>query len=165
MAAGLNLIGAMLGDQVATTLGKGVVNPDMLNGSQLLVLGALLGAIAWNLITWYAGIPSSSSHALIGGLIGSAVVHAGFSSLNGQSIIDKILIPLFMSPLCGFLAGYLLMELIKIVCWHFNRHKTNSFFHHFQICSAAFMAVSHGLNDAQKTMGIITLAALSFWRD
>ncbi|HIV66696.1 MAG TPA: inorganic phosphate transporter [Candidatus Mailhella excrementigallinarum] len=162
MAAGLNLIGAMLGDQVATTLGKGVVNPDMLNGSQLLVLGALLGAIAWNLITWYAGIPSSSSHALIGGLIGSAVVHAGFSSLNGQSIIDKILIPLFMSPLCGFLAGYLLMELIKIVCWHFNRHKTNSFFHHFQICSAAFMAVSHGLNDAQKTMGIITLALYLF---
>ena len=162
MAASLNLIGAMLGDQVATTLGKGVVNPDMLSGSQLLVLAALLGAIGWNLITWYVGIPSSSSHALIGGLIGATVVHAGFSALNGASILEKIILPLFMSPLAGFFAGFLLMELITILCWHFNRRKTNNFFHHIQVCSSAFMAISHGLNDAQKTMGIITLALYLF---
>lgn len=162
MAAVLNLCGAMLGDQVATTLGRDVVNPDVVAGSQALVLAALIGAIAWNLITWYGGIPSSSSHALIGGLIGAAVAHAGFSSLNGPSIGEKILLPLVLSPLAGFLAGFLMMNLITVLFWHVNRHKANGVFHHLQVLSAAFMATSHGLNDAQKTMGIITLALFLF---
>ncbi len=162
MAAVLNLGGAMLGDQVATTLGRDIVNPDVVAGSQVLVLAALAGAIAWNLITWYAGIPSSSSHALIGGLIGAAVAHAGFSSLNGPSIAEKILLPLVLSPLAGFLAGYLMMSLITLIFWHVSRHKANGVFHRLQVLSAAFMATSHGLNDAQKTMGIITLALFLF---
>lgn len=162
MAAVLNLAGALLGDEVATTLGKGVVNPEVVAGSQVLVLAALAGAIGWNLITWYAGIPSSSSHALIGGLIGAAVAHAGFSSLNGPSIAEKILLPLVLSPLAGFLAGFLMMNLITILFWHVNRHKANGLFHRLQVLSAAFMATSHGLNDAQKTMGIITLALFLF---
>lgn len=162
MAAVLNLGGALLGDEVATTLGKGVVNPEVVAGSQVLVLAALIGAIGWNLITWYAGIPSSSSHALIGGLIGAAVAHAGFSSLNGPSIAEKILLPLVLSPLAGFLAGFLMMSLITLFFWHVNRHKANGLFHRLQVLSAAFMATSHGLNDAQKTMGIITLALFLF---
>ena len=128
----------------------------------LLVLAALVGAIGWNLITWYAGIPSSSSHALIGGLIGAAVAHAGFNSLNGPSIGEKILLPLVLSPLAGFLAGFLMMNLITLLFWHVNRHKANGLFHRLQVLSAAFMATSHGLNDAQKTMGIITLALFLF---
>ena len=162
MAAVLNLGGALLGDEVAATLGKGVVNPEVVAGSQVLVLAALVGAIGWNLITWYAGIPSSSSHALIGGLIGAAVAHAGFNSLNGPSIGEKILLPLVLSPLAGFLAGFLMMNLITLLFWHVNRHKAYGLFHRLQVLSAAFMATSHGLNDAQKTMGIITLALFLF---
>ena len=162
MAAVLNLGGALLGDEVAATLGKGVVNPEVVAGSQVLVLAALVGAIGWNLITWYAGIPSSSSHALIGGLIGAAVAHAGFNSLNGPSIGEKILLPLVLSPLAGFLAGFLMMNLITLLFWHVNRHKANGLFHRLQVLSAAFMATSRGLNDAQKTMGIITLALFLF---
>ena len=162
MAAVLNLGGALLGDEVAATLGKGVVNPEVGAGSQVLVLAGLVGAIGWNLITWYAGIPSSSSHALIGGLIGAAVAHAGFNSLNGPSIGEKILLPLVLSPLAGFLAGFLMMNLITLLFWHVNRHKANGLFHRLQVLSAAFMATSHGLNDAQKTMGIITLALFLF---
>jgi PiT family inorganic phosphate transporter len=109
MAAVLNLTGALLGSEVAQTLGKGIVNTDIVMGSQILVLAALIGAIAWNLITWYFGIPSSSSHALIGGLIGAAITHSGFSSLNGMSILKKIILPMVLSPLAGFVVSYLVM--------------------------------------------------------
>lgn len=162
MAAVLNLAGALLGEEVAATLGRGVVNPDVVAGSQVLVLAALAGAIGWNLITWYAGLPSSSSHALIGGLIGAAVAHAGFSSLNGPSIAGKVLLPLVLSPLAGFLAGFLMMNLLKMLFWRVSRRRATRLFHRLQILSAAFMATSHGLNDAQKTMGIITLALFLF---
>ena len=90
MAATLNLVGALLGSEVAHTLGSGIINTDLVTGSQILVLAALIGAIAWNLLTWYFGFPSSSSHALIGGLIGAAVTHSGFASLNGSSIVSKV---------------------------------------------------------------------------
>lgn len=162
MAAFLNLAGAMIGDEVATTLGKGVVNPEVVAGSHVLVLAALIGAIGWNLITWYAGIPSSSSHALIGGLIGAALAHAGAGSLNGPSIGQKILLPLVLSPLAGFLAGFLMMSLLTLLFWRVSRHRANGLFHRLQVLSAAFMATSHGLNDAQKTMGVITLAMFVF---
>ena len=101
MAATLNLIGAFLGTKVANTLGSGIVHPDIVANCQPLVLAALLGAIGWNLFTWHFGIPSSSSHALIGGLMGAAVAYAGFSSLNGGSILTKILLPLVLSPLAS----------------------------------------------------------------
>ena len=162
MAAVLNFIGALLGEEVAHTLGAGIVNPAVVADSHLLVLAALVGAIAWNLITWYYGIPSSSSHALIGGLIGAAVAHAGFTTLNGMSIVKKVLIPLVCSPLAGFAVGFLLMGLISVVLCRVHRTKLNRVFYKLQIVSAAFMATSHGLNDAQKTMGVITLALLIF---
>ncbi|MCL1939610.1 MAG: inorganic phosphate transporter [Desulfovibrionaceae bacterium] len=162
MAAILNFAGALLGEQVAHTLGSGIVNPAVVSGSHILVLAALVGAIAWNLITWYYGIPSSSSHALIGGLIGAAVAHAGVDTLNGTSIVKKVLIPLVCSPLAGFAMGFLLMSLITLFFRRSNRTKVNRAFFKLQIASAAFMATSHGLNDAQKTMGVITLALLIF---
>lgn len=162
MAASLNLIGAFLGTKVATTLGSGIVNTDMVASCQPLVLAALVGAIAWNLITWYFGIPSSSSHALIGGLMGAAVAYAGFSTLNGLSILEKILLPLVLSPLAGFGMGFLTMFVIMFLCARANRNKLTRAFTKLQIVSAAFMATSHGLNDAQKTMGVITLALFIF---
>lgn len=162
MAAGLNLFGAFLGEEVAHTLGSGIVNTDMVMGCQALVLAALIGAIAWNLITWYFGIPSSSSHALIGGLMGAAVAYSGFGTLNGPSIAKKILLPLVLSPLAGFAVGFLFMSLLALGLWKVSRQRVSSTFHRLQILSAAFMATSHGLNDAQKTMGVITLALFIF---
>lgn len=161
-AALLNLGGALLGTEVAKTLGSGIVLPHVVEGSHVLVLAALVGAIAWNCITWYFGIPSSSSHALIGGLIGAAVADAGFGALNGQGILDKVLIPLVASPLAGFLVGYLIMWIIFWICARMHRRRVNGVFRRLQLVSAGFMAISHGLNDAQKTMGIITLALLIF---
>lgn len=160
MAATLNLIGAFLGTKVANTLGSGIVHPDIVANCQPLVLAALIGAIGWNLFTWHFGIPSSSSHALIGGLMGAAVAYAGFSSLNGGSILTKILLPLVLSPLAGFGMGLLVMFLIMFLCAKCARNKLNTAFTRLQVLSAAFMATSHGMNDAQKTMGVITLMAL-----
>lgn len=162
MAAALNLAGALLGTEVAKTLGAGLVLPEVVQGSHILVLAALLGAIFWNCLTWYFGIPSSSSHALIGGLVGAALAHAGPDALNFAGIVNKVLLPLVLSPLAGFGVGFLIMWLI---CWIFARvmrSKVNRIFRKMQLVSAAFMATSHGLNDAQKTMGIITLALFIF---
>jgi len=158
MAALLNLGGAFMGEQVAKTIGSGIVNADVVAGCQAIVLAALFGAIFWNLFTWYLGLPSSSSHALIGGLMGAAVAYSGFDALNFVSIMKKVIVPLVLSPMAGFLGGYLLMVLLS---WAFHKakpRKVNSLFRKLQIVSSAFMATSHGQNDAQKTMGIITLA-------
>ncbi|EKD34470.1 MAG: hypothetical protein ACD_75C02324G0004 [uncultured bacterium] len=162
MAAVLNLVGALLGSEVAHTLGKGIVNTEVVTGSEILVLAALIGAIAWNLLTWYYGLPSSSSHALIGGLIGAAITHAGFASLNGMSILKKIILPMVLSPLAGFFVSYLVMIGLLFVFANSDRRSVAQKFKKLQILSAAFMATSHGLNDAQKTMGVITLALLLF---
>ena len=126
------------------------------------MLAALVGAITWNCITWYFGIPSSSSHALIGGLIGAAVADAGFSALNGKGIWDKVLVPLVASPLAGYAVGFCCMWTIYWICGRIHRRKVNASFRRLQLLSAAFMATSHGLNDAQKTMGIVTLALMIF---
>ncbi len=162
MAAALNLFGAMLGTEVAHTLGSGIVRPEIVNGSHILVLAGLFGAIAWNSITWYFGIPSSSSHALIGGLMGAAMAYSGVEALNGGSIVNKVVLPLLISPLAGFTMGLILMTLISIIFFKVNRPLANRIFRKAQIFSAGIMALSHGLNDAQKTMGVITLALLIF---
>ena len=164
MAAGLNLVGAMLGSAVAHTLGSGIVNTEVVMGSQILVLAALIGAIAWNLITWYYGVPSSSSHALIGGLIGAAIANSGFVSLNSMSIVKKVIFPMVFSPLVGFFVSYLVMLALLFIFANANRKTVAQKFKKMQILSSAFMATSHGLNDAQKTMGVITLALLLFHR-
>ena len=162
MAAILNLVGALLGTEVAHTLGSGIVRTDVVMGSHVLVLAGLVGAIGWNSLTWYFGIPSSSSHALIGGLMGAALAHAGTGALNGMSIVTKVVVPLLLSPLAGFAVGFVLMTFISIVFFHVNRPTVNRIFRRLQLVSAGTMALSHGLNDAQKTMGVITLALLIF---
>ncbi len=162
MAAFLNFIGAFIGVKVAMTIGSGIVNPEVVKGCQALVLAALMGAISWNLITWYFGLPSSSSHALIGGLMGSAITYHGWAALNWESIYHKIVVPLIVSPISGFIVGYFLMV---ILAWAFHKshpQKNNNIFRKLQIVSSGFMAVTHGMNDAQKTMGIITLALYIF---
>ena len=162
MAAVLNLLGALLGTEVAKTLGGGLVFPEMVEGSQILVFAALVGAIVWNLLTWYLGIPSSSSHALIGGLLGAAWAHAGFAAINFSGVVGKVILPFIGSPLAGFCAGFVAMLLIAWLCASHRRAKVNAWFRKLQLVSAGFMALSHGLNDAQKTMGVITLALLLF---
>jgi len=158
MAAVLNLAGAFIGTEVASTIGKGIVNPDLIAGEIGLILAALLGAIFWNILTWVLGLPSSSSHGLMGGLMGAAIAYQGWDSLSYTSIIDKIITPLFLSPVLGFIGGYLLMLIIAWITYRCRPHKMNKLFKRLQIFSGGFMALSHGSNDAQKTMGIITLA-------
>ncbi len=162
MAASLNLFGAFLGTEVAHTVGSGIVSPDLVSGCRILVLAALLGAIFWNLLTWYWGLPSSSSHALIGGLIGSSVAYKGWAAPSYGSIVQKVILPLVLSPVAGFVCGYLLMVLLSWMFMRAHPHSVNRAFKKLQIVSSAFMATSHGLNDAQKTMGIITLALIIF---
>jgi PiT family inorganic phosphate transporter len=162
MAGALNLLGAFLGTAVAHTIGSGIVRPEVVAGSHGVVLAALLGAIVWNLLTWYWGLPSSSSHALVGGLIGAAVAYGGWGAPSYASIAHKILLPMVLSPLAGFASGYLLMVLLSWLVRTSSPHRVNFLFKKLQILSSAFMATSHGLNDAQKTMGIIALALVTF---
>jgi inorganic phosphate transporter, PiT family len=158
MAATLNLAGAFIGTEVAATIGKGIVNTDLIAGDLRLVLAALLGAIAWNILTWVLGLPSSSSHALIGGLMGAAIAYKGWGSLNYTNILHKIIAPLFLAPVLGLIGGYILMVAIAWITYRFKPHKMTKLFKKLQIFSGGFMALSHGSNDAQKCMGIITLA-------
>jgi len=164
MAATLNFVGAFLGTEVASTIGGSIVHLHTVRGAQLLILASVLGAIIWNALTWYLGLPSSSSHALIGGLVGAAVVHAGWSSLNYTSILSKVIMPLAASPLAGFIGGYLFMVGLAWMCVRARPAKVNKYFRRLQVLSSAFMATSHGTNDAQKTMGIITLLLFVFHR-
>jgi len=159
MAAVVNFIGAIIWTGVAKTIGNDIVNPKLVQGltGQSLVLAALIGAIAWNLITWWKGLPSSSSHALIGSLIGAAVAAQGVGVLKLKGII-KIITILVISPIVGFVAGLFIMILVMNIFAQQAPSRINKHFRWAQILSATFMAFSHGSNDAQKSMGIITLA-------
>lgn len=155
LSAALNFVGAFTSTAVAKTIGKGIVDPALVTNG--IVAAALIGAIFWNLLTWYYGIPSSSSHALIGGIIGAVIAQYGPDELNSAGIL-KIIKALIISPIAGFVGGLALMIAIM---WMFHRSpagKVNRWFKHLQLVSASFMALSHGSNDAQKVMGIITMA-------
>ena len=159
MAAFFNLTGALMGTAVAATIGKGIV--DLKVVTMPAILCALLGAIIWNLITWLLGLPSSSSHALIGGLCGAALATArgDWSVLRWRiGLLPKVVIPMITSPIAGFLIGGLLMFLLLVLLHRFTPHVIHGIFGKLQLVSAAWMAHSHGTNDAQKTMGIISLA-------
>lgn len=159
MAAVLNFVGALTSEKVAKTISKGLIQGSV---EQYVIVATLIAAIIWNLITWYFGIPSSSSHALIGGLVGASIAYAGSTNIvTWKGVLDKVIIPLFTSPLIGFFFGYLLMSLLYEILRHFSQHTVNKAASKLQICSAALMAYSHGNNDAQKSMGIITLALIS----
>ncbi|MFB8143528.1 inorganic phosphate transporter [Streptomyces parvus] len=163
MSAVLNLIGAFLSVEVAKTISGGIVNEDGLRTE--VIFAALVGAILWNLLTWLLGLPSSSSHALFGGLIGAAVMSAGWSSINGGTVVTKVLLPAIAAPLVAGLAAMLATRLT----YRINRNVTDpnqlkstaKGYRAGQIASAGLVSLAHGTNDAQKTMGIITLALVT----
>ena len=157
MAAVMNFVGAFLGQEVADTVGK-VIRPELGTHGLVVVMAGLLGAITWNIITWYYGLPSSSSHALIGGLVGAAV--ASGSLVKWDVILEKIVIPMVASPLFGFAAAFAVMVAIMWLFRKANPNKVSRGFRLAQTVSAAAMALGHGLQDAQKTMGVIFLALL-----
>ncbi|MEC3995991.1 inorganic phosphate transporter [Actinacidiphila sp. DG2A-62] len=156
MAAVMNLLGAFLGSGVAKTVSKGLIaTPHGRQGMGILFAG-LAGAVVWNLITWYFGLPSSSTHALFGGLVGAAL--AGGTTVHWNGVVDKVIVPMFLSPVVGIVVGYLIM---LAILWFFRRsnpHKAKRGFRIAQTISAAAMALGHGLQDAQKTMGVVVLA-------
>jgi inorganic phosphate transporter, PiT family len=159
MAATLNFLGAMAFTKVAKTIGTGIVNPSQL--TQMVVLAGVIGAIIWNIITWYYGLPSSSSHAIVGGLIGSVIAHFGPSALLWAGL-KKIILALILSPILGTLAGFIFVVIFSRIFQHRSPTGVNRGFRKMQIFSAGFMAFSHGTADAQKSMGVITMALLSY---
>lgn len=159
LAAVMNFVGAMAFTGVAKTITKDIVDPFTLTNGTVVILAALLAAIVWNLVTWYYGIPSSSSHALIGSIAGAAIAAAGFAALNYGGFL-KILQALIFSPLLAFAAGYIVYSIFKVVFKNNNLTKTNRNFRLIQIGTAALQSFSHGTNDAQKAMGIITMALI-----
>jgi PiT family inorganic phosphate transporter len=161
LSATANFIGALTGTAVAKTIASGLaVTPEGPQG-QVIVAAALVGAITWNLITWRLGLPSSSSHAIIGGLLGAVIIASGVAAIKLDGVRDKVLVPLVLSPVLGILLGFTLMVVLLNVFRRANPRRLNERFRRLQIVSASYMAFSHGSNDAQKTMGIITLALFS----
>ncbi|MGW7613259.1 anion permease [Streptomyces sp. NPDC054766] len=156
MAAVMNLAGAFLGSGVAKTVSEGLIQTPEGSKGMGILFAALIGAITWNLITWYFGLPSSSSHALFGGMVGAAL--AGGTTVYWSGLLDKVIIPMFVSPIVGLLVGYLVMTAIMWMFRRSNPHKTKRGFRIAQTVSAAGMALGHGLQDAQKTMGIVVMA-------
>jgi inorganic phosphate transporter, PiT family len=159
MAAILNFAGAFVSFEVATTIAKGIVDQNAITLD--IVLAGLVGAITWNLVTWFIGLPSSSSHALIGGMLGSAVFASGWGVVNWEGLKDKVLIPSLVAPFLGIVGAFVL---ILGITWLIARRapsKVNRVFRRAQLVSGGFVAFTHGTNDAQKTMGIIALALVS----
>ncbi|GGG78561.1 inorganic phosphate transporter [Paenibacillus radicis (ex Gao et al. 2016)] len=160
MAAVMNFVGALTFTGVAKTIGSGVANPAELTNGVEIVIAALVSAIVWNLITWWFGIPSSSSHALIGSLAGAVIAGAGTDSINSSGLLD-IVKALLISPLIAFAAGFIIMWILKRIFARSSPHQVNKGFRFGQIITAAFQSFSHGTNDAQKAMGIITFALVA----
>ncbi|HWI47582.1 MAG TPA: inorganic phosphate transporter [Rummeliibacillus sp.] len=160
LAATMNFIGAITFTGVAKAITKDIVDPFALSNGSIVILAALIAAIIWNLITWYYGIPSSSSHAIIGAIAGSAIAAAGFGILNYSGFI-KILEALLLSPFIAIAAGFLMMSLFKVIFRKANLYKTNKGIRILQICTAAIQSFTHGTNDAQKAMGIMTMALIA----
>jgi PiT family inorganic phosphate transporter len=161
MSAAANFLGALTGTAVAKTISSGLADTPGGSAGQTIVAAALIGAIVWNLITWRFGIPSSSSHALIGGLLGAVVASIGANAIKVDGVVNKVIVPLVLSPILGITIGFLAMVVILNVFRRANPRRINERFRRLQVLSAAFMAFSHGSNDAQKTMGIMTLALIA----
>ena len=155
LAAIMNFVGAFLGQAVANTVSE-TINPGVGHKALLVVLSGLVGAIIWNIATWYVGLPSSSSHALIGGLVGAAL--AASRDVHWHVIVSKVVIPMFLSPLAGFVGAFVLTLLLMWVFRRTELQQVQSTFRMLQTVSAAALALGHGVQDAQKTMGVIVLA-------
>lgn len=156
MAAVMNLAGAFLGSGVAKTVSEGLIQTPHGSSGMAILFAALVGAIVWNLVTWYFGLPSSSSHALFGGMVGAAL--AGGIAVYWSGVLEKIVLPMFISPIIGMLLGYLVMCAILWLFKRSNPHRAKRGFRIAQTVSAAGMALGHGLQDAQKTMGVVVMA-------
>jgi len=161
MSATANFVGALTGTAVAKTISSGLATTPGGADGQTIVAAALIGAIIWNLITWRLGIPSSSSHALIGGLLGAVTVSVGTSAIIVDGVVTRVILPLIGSPIAGITIGFLFMVVLLNVFRRAHPRRINERFRRLQVVSAAFMAFSHGSNDAQKTMGIMTLALIA----
>lgn len=162
IAAGtLNLIGAFLSTEVAKTISGGIINEQQVTISAAFIFAGLVGAIIWNLITWLVGLPSSSSHALFGGLVGAVIVGTGVEGVNFAAVLTKVLIPALVSPVVAGLAAFCAVKLIFFVVRKMEEGQIESGFRHGQTVTACLVALSHGTNDAQKTMGIITLTLIA----
>jgi PiT family inorganic phosphate transporter len=159
LAAIFNLVGALISVEVATTVGKGLVNPKLLD--ILTMLAIVIGAITWNLITWYFGLPTSSSHALIGAIMGGAIAHYDFSVVNYSNLISKVFLPSIFAPILGIIGGIIFLFISYLIASKMKAYLVNRLFRYLQVFSASFMALSHGANDAQKTMGIIAMALVA----
>jgi PiT family inorganic phosphate transporter len=158
-AAALNFAGAFISLKVAATVGKGIVNPDAV--TLKVVLAGVVGAITWNLITWLLGLPTSSSHALIGGVMGSAIASTGFDVVKWHGLYQKVLIPSLLAPVLGIVVAG---AIVLVIIWIFRNRsygRTSTAFRRLQLLSAGFVALTHGTNDAQKTMGVIALALVA----
>ncbi|MCJ8005864.1 anion permease [Lederbergia wuyishanensis] len=160
LAATMNFVGALTFTGVAQTITKDIVDPFTLANGTTVILAALISAIAWNLITWYYGIPSSSSHALIGSIAGAAIAAAGLSSIKYEGFL-KIIQALIFSPLIAFAIGFIIYSIFKMEFKNLSLTKTNKGFRYIQIVTAALQSYTHGTNDAQKSMGIITMALIA----
>jgi PiT family inorganic phosphate transporter len=158
-AAVLNVAGAFVSFEVAATVAKGIVDPNVITLN--VVLAGLVGAITWNLITWYLGLPSSSSHALIGGIIGSAIAASGFAVVQWDGLVEKVAIPSLAAPLLGIVGAATLMVALMWIVRRRAPGTVNRVFRRLQLVSGGFVAFTHGTNDAQKTMGIIALALVA----
>ena len=161
MAAILNMVGALSGTAVARTVGAGLV--EAFSVTQITVVSALLSAIIWDLFTWYFGLPTSSSHAVLSGIVGASIATAGTKVIIRTGVY-KVLIGLFLSPVLGLILGFILMMLLVRIFRRSSPSLVSSLFGRLQIVSAAYMAFSHGSNDAQKTMGIIAMALVSYYK-
>lgn len=162
IAAGtLNLVGAFLSTEVAKTISGGIINEQQVTIGAAFIFAGLVGAIIWNLITWLVGLPSSSSHALFGGLVGAVIVGAGVEGVNFAAVLTKVLIPALVSPVVAGLAAFCAVKLIFFVVRKMEEGQIESGFRHGQTVTACLVALSHGTNDAQKTMGIITLMLIA----
>jgi inorganic phosphate transporter, PiT family len=159
LAAILNFVGAFISLEVAATIASGIVDADLVTPA--IVFAGLVGAIAWNLATWYFGLPSSSSHALIGGVVGSALVAEGTDAVFGSGIVDKVVVPALVAPLLAFLVGGLAILVVYRIVGRQSPGQVTRGFRLGQIVSASLLSLSHGTNDAQKTMGIIFLALVA----
>jgi PiT family inorganic phosphate transporter len=159
LAAIFNLVGALISVEVATTVGKGLVNPKLLD--ILTMLAIVIGAITWNLITWYFGLPTSSSHALIGAIMGGAIAHYDFSVVNYSNLIGKVFLPSIFAPILGIIGGIIFLFISYLIASKMKAYLVNRLFRYLQLFSSSFMALSHGANDAQKTMGIIAMALVA----
>jgi inorganic phosphate transporter, PiT family len=159
MAAVLNFAGAFVSLEVAATVATGIVEADVITLD--VVLAGLVGAITWNLITWYLGLPSSSSHALIGGVMGSAIAASGWDVVIWNGLFDKVLVPSIVAPFLGLAVAFAIMLAITWIIRRRSPSKVNRVFRRLQVVSAGFVSFTHGTNDAQKTMGIITLALIA----